>query len=265
MQAREDATARRLRGDTGTVLLDVAELDDISGVLLMTVLLALIPVIQAGGALWGPVAGAGGDVLRRLALLAAFCLLFARYVEPVAARAMSRWERPPERLLAITALGTLIAALAGALGFSLAIGALFAGLIFSRRPRPVRTDRGYTVLFDFLVPFFFVGIGLNVELDTLAPALGTGVVLAVAAVAGKLLGAGLPARLTMDRPAAVALGVSMVPRAEIAMVVLAQGHAMGPEVVPDRLYGGMALTCTATPPLLATLLATLLSQRTSRS
>lgn len=251
--------AGRLDSDAGAVLVDVAELDDISAVLLMALLLALIPALQNGGALAAPLLQASGSLMLRLALLVAFCLLFARYLEPHLAVAMSRWERPPARLLTIVALGAMIAALAGAIGFSLAVGALFAGLIFSRDPQPVWSDRSFTALHDFLVPFFFVGIGLHIDPTALGGALGAGAVLLVAAVAGKYLGAMLPGALVLPARDASALGLSMVPRAEIAMVVLAQGSRLGPAVVPERLYGAMALvtalTCTLAPPLLAHQLA----------
>lgn len=250
----------RLDTEAGTLALDVAELDDLSGVLLMALLLAAIPALQAAGAIaWGGLVATLMTLLLGLAAFTAGCWAFAHWLEPPLTRALERWETPPARLLVVVALGALIAAGAGLLGFSLAIGALFAGLIFSGAPESVREDRSYGVLHDFLVPFFFIGIGLKLEPTALQGALAAGAVLLVAAVAGKLVGTWLPALLAAPAGTALPLAVSMVPRAEIAMVVVDQARRLGPSVVPDTLYGAMTLvtlgTCALTPPVLGRLLA----------
>ena len=73
----------------------------------------------------------------------------------------------------------------------------------------------------------------------------------VAAVVGKLLGIGLPALLVRDARGALLLGLSMVPRAEIAMIVIHHGHRLGDDVVSAELYSAMVLvsvlTCLVAP------------------
>lgn len=249
-----------LDSEAGTLALDVAELDDLSGVLLMALLLAAIPALQAaGGVPWMTLGTTSAGLLLGLAVFTAACWAFAHWVEPPLARLLERWEAPPARLLVVVALGALIAAGAGLIGFSLAIGALFAGLIFSAAPESVREDRSYAVLHDFLVPFFFIGIGLHLDPGALGGAALAGAVLLPAAVAGKLLGTWLPALLAAPAGAALPLAVSMVPRAEIAMVVVDQARRLGPGVVPPELYGAMTVvtlgTCALTPTVLGWLLA----------
>ena len=46
--------------------------------------------------------------------------------------------------------------------------------------------------------------------------------------------------------AALLLGTSLVPRAAIALLVMEQGHALGPWAVPDELFSAMALACVFT-------------------
>ena len=79
----------------------------------------------------------------------------------------------------------------------------------------------------------------------------------VAAVAGKLIGAGLPAFLQSGRGAAALIGVSMVPRAEIALVVVQTGSNLGDWAVPGTLYGAIvfvsAATCITAPIVLRSL------------
>jgi Kef-type K+ transport system membrane component KefB len=82
--------------------------------------------------------------------------------------------------------------------------------------------------------------------------------LLVAAIIGKLGGTVLAGFARVGCTASLLLGVSMIPRAEIAMVVIGHGHDAGEEVVPSSVYAGMVLvsvaTCTLTPLVLRPLL-----------
>ena len=70
-------------------------------------------------------------------------------------------------------------------------------------------------------------------------------------VLGKVIGAGLPALLTTGATGALLIGVSMVPRAEIAMVIGQQARQLGDWAMPPELYSGIAfvslVTCLTTP------------------
>jgi len=121
------------------------------------------------------------------------------------------------------AIGVVIAAIAGLLGFSLAVGALFAGLVFSRDPEAVRVEASFIALYEMLVPFFFIVIGLQVNWGVLNDGLAIGGVFLVFAVAGKFVGTWVPARLTCTTAGASLIAVSMVPRAEITLVIAREG------------------------------------------
>jgi Kef-type K+ transport system membrane component KefB len=107
-------------------------------------------------------------------------------------------------------------------------------------------------------PFFFVGIGLHIDPAMLTPALGLGAPLLDVAVLGKIVGTSLPALFTTGGSSALLLGVSMVPRAEIAMVIMQRGLMLGDWAVPARVFAAMALvsavTCMFTPFVVHTLL-----------
>ncbi|MGC3872520.1 cation:proton antiporter [Halomonas sp. GXIMD04776] len=249
-----------LNNDAGTLTVDVAELDDISGIVLMVLLFAVLPVLQSGdGAFWLSMGAAAGELALLFIVFIIFCWLFARYLTPRLYRFLHRWERTPEHLLTVIALGAVIAGIAEVLGFSLAVGALFAGIVFSAYPEQVRSNDAYGLLYDFFTPYFFVAIGLHLDPTLILPALGVGLVLLIAAVAGKLIGTYLPARLMTDRDSAWLIAVSMVPRAEIAMVIVHQAYQLGPWAIDAELYGAMAVvalaTCLFTPLLLGRLLA----------
>lgn len=247
--------AGQLQSPTGQLMVDVAELDDISGVALMALMLAVVPVLHTGdGAVWGPIGQTAAAFFGKFAAFAAACYLFAHYLERSLTRVTARLERLPGRMLTVVGIGMMIAALAGWLGFSLAIGALFAGLVFSSDPVATKTETSFVDLYEFFTPFFFIGIGLQVEPVVLGPALGLGALLLVAAVIGKLVGAALPALLITGAGSALLIGLSMVPRAEIAMVIVYEARQLGTHVVPDTVYGAMTVVTLGTCVLASLLL-----------
>jgi len=242
-----------LESVNGEILLDVAEMDDVSGVILMGLLFALAPRL-----LEGKTEGIGISLLATslafiasMVVFALLCFLFSRYAEKPLTDFFQRSEEPPDPMLLVVGTGIIIASLAAVLGFSVAIGAFFAGLAFSRDPDAVKMESSFISLYDFFVPFFFVGIGLRVDPGSLGGGLGLGLALLAAAVVGKVLGAGGPTLALVGWPSAALIGASMIPRAEIALVVMKKGLTLGNQAVPPNVYAGMVLisilTCIASP------------------
>ncbi|NBB94709.1 MAG: cation:proton antiporter [Planctomycetes bacterium] len=254
----QDADA--LDTEAGQRFVDVAELDDISGVVLMAVLFAVLPALRGAGqdGLWLVLGRKTGLFLLKLVLFAAACVVFSRFLEARFSAVVRRIESGPDPMLVVVAVGVLVAAAAGLLGFSIAIGAFFAGLVFSRDERSSEVDESFSPLYDLLTPFFFVAAGLAMAPDDMLSALGIGAALFAAAVVGKVIGTAGPARCYVDWPEAGTLGVSMIPRAEITLLIMHRAAAMGKGVAPPAIYSGMILVCAATcmttPPLLRWLL-----------
>jgi len=247
--------SRRLNSTEGRLTLDVAELDDISGVMLLAVLFAIVPLLQAGGGLaWPAALQAAGVMLLKLAAFTVFCVLFARYLEPRITALALRLTPKPARMLTVAGVGFMIAALAEALDFSLAIGALFAGLVFSRDPDAVRAESGFDDLHALLMPFFFVSVGLGVDFDGLQAGIAAGIVLSVAAVLGKVAGGSLPSLAFTGAAGAAVIGVSLVPRAEIALYVAHEARAAGEAVLPAAGYAAIVIVVLVTGVLAPVLL-----------
>ena len=248
--------------DTGALLVDTVELDDFSGVLLMALLFQVAPLLHGGaGDLLPPLARATAVVLLKAGLFLGGCFLFARYAEARLTRAMGRAGGEAGRILTVTGVGFVIAAVAELLGFSFAIGAFFAGLIFSRDPDSVRLDTSFEELYALLTPFFFIWLGFGLDPGGLGAAAGTGVVLLAAAVLGKVVGTGAPAVPKVGWAGGLALGLSVVPRAEITMVILERGMSLGPWAVPPRLFSAGILVVLVTSALFPVLTDRLLDAR----
>lgn len=251
--------------EEGQLFVDVAELDDISGILLMALLLATLPALMHGGSMgeaaagdaqqtrlalaaipWSDIAMTLATMLGKLLLLAGACALLARFGIGPLVRGVERLESGADAVISIAAVAAIIAGVAGLLGFSVAIGAFFAGLAFSGQRDTISAEGSLETLRDVSVPFFFVSVGLQVDPNAVVDVAWSATVIFVAAVIGKFIGAAGPAWPLLGPSGATLLGLSMIPRAEISLIVLSQGLAMGSGVVPQRLFDATVVAATAT-------------------
>ena len=249
-----------LNSPEGELLVDVAEMDDISAVVLMAMLFSILSLLNSGTDL--SLLPAALRVLAlflvKLAAFGAVCFLFSRYAEKPITHFFRNMESPPDPMLVVVALGFMIAAVADLLGFSLAIGAFFAGLVFSRDPSTVKMEASFLPLYELFSPFFFIGIGLDIDPDVMGTAIGIGSVLLAAAILGKIIANGIPVSIMSGIGSGFLIGASMVPRAEIAMVIMQRGLNLGSWAVPAKAYAGMVVvsvtTCLLSPLVVRSLL-----------
>jgi Kef-type K+ transport system membrane component KefB len=240
--------AGALNSKNGALLIDVAEMDDISAVVLMAMLFSVLPALKGGGGenLLIAVPKTVLLFLLKLGIFGAFCFLFSRYAEKAVTGYFKRIETSPDPMIVLVAIGFLIAAAAALLDFSLAIGAFFAGLLFSRDPEAVKMEASFLPLYDLFGPFFFIGIGLDMDPVSLKAALAIGGLLSFAAIAGKIIADGFPVWQMAGPGSGVLIGVSMVPRAEISMVIMQRGLNLGEWAVPPGIFGAMVVVTAVT-------------------
>lgn len=249
-----------LQSKNGELLVDIAELDDLSAVVLMALLFNVLPILKQGPGphIFGVVLKTTVLFMFKLSFFGAICYCFSRYVEAPLTQAWRGVKSPPDPMILLVGLGFIFAALAELLGFSLAIGAFFAGLVFSRDPQAVKIESNFMPIYQLFSPFFFIGLGMGIDLNSIGPAMGLGLVLATAAVFSKILANGLPLMFMGGWSSALLIGVSMVPRAEIAMVILQRGMKLGDWAVPPQVFGAMvivsAITCLVSPVAVRSLL-----------
>ncbi len=249
--------------DTGATLLDVAELDDLSAAVLLAVLIGTLPALMNGhDDLWVTAGISTVWILAKLAVFIVGCYLFAHYFEKGFTSFNRRMSDSPASLtLSILGAGLAIAAITDSLGFSVAVGALFAGLAFSRDPEAVRNDGNFSYVYEFLAPFFFIQIGIQTEFAVLMGAWEVGLLLLVAAALSKIVFTYLPAIRTMSSQDAMNLSVSMVPRAEIALVVVYEARLIDPRIVPPEVFAGMVVVSIGTSILSPVVLRRMLAER----
>ena len=145
----------------GRITLGVLVLQDVFIILF----LALQPNLKNPAL--GPLTHAFGNVI--LLLSAAF--LTSRYVLPPVFRAVARL--PELVLVGALAWCLALAGFAGWLGLSTAIGALIAGVMVSTYPYTLDVVAKITSIRDFFVTLFFVGLGMEIPMPTVAYILWT--------------------------------------------------------------------------------------------
>jgi Kef-type K+ transport system membrane component KefB len=233
-----------LRGKVGATILGAAVIDDVLGVLVLSLVLGLAgkgdPLIAVGQmAVFFPAAWFIGDRL----------LPQLRKIEYLAGG--------QDTVLAILlGLVMLFAWAAEALGSVADItGAYLLGIVVARY-----TDEEHVVhhgssalAYAFVVPVFFVNIGLEANVTSLGAALLFTILMVLLAIAGKVVGCGVGAlTMRMSPREALQIGIGMTARGEVALVMIAAGRAAG--LVNDTLFTAtivMALVTTLiTPPLL---------------
>lgn len=249
--------AGRLDTEEGDLFVDVAELDDISGVVAVAALLSLMAALpDPADWTFQQVAGSLGIVMAKLLGFIAFMCGFAQWVEPHTTRLFERVGKAHHPMLLVVATGLVMAGLAQLLGLSVAVGAFFAGLAYSRDPVAMQEDRDFDVIYNLFVPFFFIQVGLQITPAAFGDALVPGLILTVAGVVGKLAGNLVPGLFVASASTASLLAVSMIPRAEIALLVSQQATSMGH--ASREMLSAMtlvaALTCSTVPWFLKRLL-----------
>jgi Kef-type K+ transport system membrane component KefB len=120
------------------------------------------------------------------------------------------------------AFAFIFSALAKGLGLATIVGAFFAGLVLSNLPQRRRMI-GFTRQIGniFFIPLFFVWVGASFDFHAIED-LGVLVLLFIPmALAGKLIGCSLGAKISKFKGRdALAVGIGMMPRMEIALVIV---------------------------------------------
>jgi Kef-type K+ transport system membrane component KefB len=234
----------RLRSKLGMTILGAAVIDDVLGVIVLSIVLAL----AGEGSFW--------ITLAKMALFLPAAWFVGDWLIPRLMRAEQHVPHKETSVAVLIGILLLYAWSAEALGSIAAItGAYMLGIIVSKHTDPGHHlhDSMNVLGYGFFVPIFFVGIGLQAQASALleAPVL-TGAILALAII-GKVIGCGIGALAGgFDRAGSLAIGVGMVARGEVALVMIAAGQAAG--LVDDQLFSATIvmtlLTTLVTPPLL---------------
>jgi Kef-type K+ transport system membrane component KefB len=242
----------------GQIILGAAVIDDILGLLVLAVMagLAGAGAISAGGT-----AAAAGLVTVKAVVFLVGALVLGRALAPRFFRSASklRGKGVIFTLALVTCFGLSWAA--AAVDLAPIVGAFASGLVLEGVPfgellgAEQKVEDHLAPVATFLVPIFFVRMGLHVDLGALATgstALAVG--LTVAAIIGKQACALAVVTPGTDR---LAVGLGMIPRGEVGLIFANMGLALmvggKPILGPGEFAAIVAmvlLTTLVTPPLL---------------
>ena len=238
---------RRLGTPEGVTILGAAVLDDVVGILILTVVVGLA---DTGDVSVGSISFVAFKTIGFWLALTGIGILASRHIS----RFLQGFKVTGAGVALSLALALLAAGLAESFGLAMIIGAFSIGLALSDTDLAIKLEKPLMAIYAFLVPVFFVVMGMLVDLRALGGVIAFGVLLTALAVVGKVAGSGLPALLAgFNRRGSWRIGVGMLPRGEVALIMAGIGVSSG--VLDSDLYGVaimMTIVTTAlAPPILA--------------
>ena len=237
-----------LKSKEGSTILGAAVIDDVMGIIVLSIVVAFA---QAGG---GGSALQMAAIVGRMVLFFGAAILLGRFFERILA-----WGdglEVSQGLLAMVAVLAFVYAWAAEyVGQVAAItGSYLAGVLLTGTTFKKRIDDGvHPLTYSILVPIFFISIGLRANARDLGPHALFTVVLVLVAIVGKIVGSGSLARLCgFSNREALRVGLGMISRGEVGLIVAGYGLSHG--VIGEDVFSASVLvvlaTTMVTPPLL---------------
>jgi CPA2 family monovalent cation:H+ antiporter-2 len=220
---------RRTNHHTETALLGWSLLQDLSGVILAAVLLAI----------WGAETRSPIEALVALGAFALVAVVAAR----VFPRALRRLREYPDLFLLVSIAAGLVGAGIGAVifGVPLALAAFVAGLVISDNPMANEARRRLLPFRDVFAVLFFVAVGSLLDPRALVGGLGWVIVFLVLLVVAKVPVVYLLARwAALERPSQIAVGLGQL--GEFSFVLVSVLFAAG--AVTAELHSGLLAVIT---------------------
>ena len=211
----------KLKTRAGNAILGAAVIDDILGIIALTVITSLA---DSSVKVWVVLLKIAGFFV---AVIAAGFLFYQFF---------TRWSRKSEkgmrRHVIVSFVFCLLMAYMAEDFFGVAdiTGAYLAGVIISLTiKKDYIMSRFDTLSYLYLSPIFFASIGIKAALPKMSYAVVVfSVILTVVAILTKMAGCGLGAKLCRyDNDEALQIGVGMISRGEVALIVANKGEALG--------------------------------------
>ena len=238
-----------LRTREGSTILGAAVIDDVMGIIVLSLVVALARA-SSGGVDWTVV----GIVLVRVAIYFGVAIAARRLLTPAL-----RWA---------SSLGVSQAALSAAViimfayawaaeyvgGVASITGAYLAGVLIAQTDFKKSIDAGiHPLTYSIFVPLFFISIGLQANARELGPRAGFTIALIVVAIVAKAVGCAAFGKLFgLSAKGALRVGIGMIPRGEVELIVAGYGLAIG--IIGQEIFSAAVLMVLATtmvaPPLM---------------
>ena len=248
----------KLQTKEAQIILGAAVIDDVLGLIILAVVSGIVSAAEMGRAL------DIGTVLRLIAVAVLFLvgsLTIGAFLVPRIMGQLAKLRTGGMMIVSALLFCFGMAYLANAVGLAPIVGAFAAGLLleevhFRKFREDVEIEHLIKPISAFLVPVFFVLMGIQVRLETFAQlsVLGVAMGLTVAAILGKqVCGLGV-----LERGVSRAsVGIGMIPRGEVGLIFAGAGRLL--KVIDDATFSAAVImvivTTLITPPILKMALA----------
>ena len=254
MVATSVGITARVIGDMGLgdaiesrIIIGAAVIDDVLGMLVLAVVVSI--------------AGGSGHDIAQTAIVAVEGVVFVMAIIIIGGMVIPKVRKTkdrnvdidrPVRLPSSPILSPLPLALivcfglsfiAASFGLAAIIGAFLAGMAFAEFQDRWPCKEKFEPINEFLVPFFFIFVGIQVELSSFNEIVLIGLGLTAIAILTKVVGCGLGSQ-SLGGKSALIIGVGMAPRGEVGLIVATLGRSMG--VVSDTIYAVVVFMSLAT-------------------
>ncbi len=230
----------RLQTREGTTILVAAVVDDIIGIVILSV---AVSAARTGTIDFGHTVFIGAIGFAVWFALLIIGVRFSKYISRVFLNPFKRSGTMP--IFAIL-IGFLISYLVTLVELHPVVGAYVAGLMFAATEEKEEIVEGARPIMLFLAPFFFCYLGMQVDLPLVATAAGIGTLLIILAIIGKIVGCYIPARLVgrISHNGSMIVGIGMVPRGEVGLIIAGVGLLAG--AIDRELFGAVVAVCIIT-------------------
>jgi Kef-type K+ transport system membrane component KefB len=241
ISARVLSDLGRLQSREGNIILGAAVLDDILGLVILSVMVGLA---ESGTVSWLTIAQTAGLAIFFLAAAMAFGNRYATLFSKLVNRLNTRGALVMSALTFALVLGYV----AEEVRVAPLVGAFAAGLILARTEHQGLIEERLKPITDVFVPIFFVLVGVAVDLTHLNPfnpenqsvlLLAGG--LTLVGIIGKLMSAWGVLDRSVNR---WVVGVGMVPRGEVGLIFA--GVGLGAHIITDGQYGAILIVVAVT-------------------
>lgn len=228
----------KLNTRVGNAILGAAIIDDILGIVALTVVTSLadssvniVVVLLKIVAFF--IVSAGGGFL--------FYVLFKKF--------QARYQKDMRRFVILAFVFCLLLSYCAEQFFGVAdiTGAFIAGMVISNTEHSKYiAARFETLSYIFLSPIFFASIGLKVSLpDMTGSIILFSVLLVIVAILTKIVGCGFGAKMCkFTNHESIQIGAGMVSRGEVALIVATKGAALG--LMSSVFFGPVIIMVVAT-------------------
>lgn len=242
-----------LQSREGQIILGAAILDDVLGLMVLAVVAGMVAAVASGGPGLSVLAIAG-IFLRAVIFLGIAVGIGVLFSEQIV-RLVGRTRHPEIMLVFGLGLCFTLAFAAEVVGLAGIIGAFAAGLMLDPYGKGVRVTEGKAALSELLhplsslfVPLFFVLIGIQVHLGSLASPVvfGFGVVLTICALVGKLACALGVVGGGVNR---LAVAIGMIPRGEVGLIFAGIGTSLtigGQPILSQGVFSAVVMMVLVT-------------------